>query len=215
MYLTIVVAHVVRNMIVSGPQRRLKTIQATISTHIQDCDKAVELVMRRRALTSHHASVASENHGNMNLGLTIDRPRENRAFVGREQVLRQMHDWFTERRSYPCEPTSCILYGMGGIGKTQTAIKYSYVDKDEYDSIFWVTAETIPLLVSSFSMILSKMRIVDSGVLADDSTVRRTREWLEETGKLRGQSRSNKALLKWTREEMVAHFRQRGNTRKS
>jgi hypothetical protein len=194
----------VKNMVLSGPQRRLKAIQANIETHSKDFDKVVDLIMRRRAVASesthlqrtasksekpgksrHYLSFSSEDHGSTSITLNTNRPRENRAFVGREPLLRQMHNWFTEPRNYPCEPISCVLYGMGGIGKTQTAIKYSYVDKGEYDFIFWVTAETIPKLVSSFSLIASKVGIDGLAIVADESTVEKSREWLEESSKLK------------------------------
>jgi hypothetical protein len=194
----------VKNIILSGPMRKLKTIQANVETHKRDFESAVELIMRRRQIESevprsqqgpsdsgkpgkspHNLGLSWEDERSMSMTFSTNRPRENRQFVGREQLLKQLHDWFTEPRSYPSEPISCVLYGMGGIGKTQTAIKYSYVDKDEYDVIFWVTAETIPKLVGSFSMIAFKADGTDgTHTVADESSVEKARDWLEETSKM-------------------------------
>jgi hypothetical protein len=196
----------VKNIILSGPMRKLKTIQTNVETHKKDFEIAVDLIMRRRTIAGessrpppsssdsgkpgkspHNLSLSWEDERSMSMTFSTNRPRENRAFVGREHLLKQLHDWFTEPRSYPSEPISCVLYGMGGIGKTQTAIKYSYIDKDEYDVIFWVTAETIPKLVGSFSLIAFKAAadgIDGSHMVADESSVEKAREWLEETSKM-------------------------------
>jgi tetratricopeptide (TPR) repeat protein len=45
------------------------------------------------------------------------------------------------------------LYGMGGVGKTQTALAYVYARKKFYHSIFWITGVDQAALLSAFRQI--------------------------------------------------------------
>jgi len=42
------------------------------------------------------------------------------------------------------------LYGMGGVGKTQVAIEYVYANREKYDRIYWIMAETEASILSGF-----------------------------------------------------------------
>src|SRR5579862_1547410 len=68
-------------------------------------------------------------------------PQPNRLFTGRQDVLARLH--VALKRG----PTAIVadpqaLVGLGGIGKTQTAIAYAHAHRLEYNSVFWVRAET-------------------------------------------------------------------------
>lgn len=57
-------------------------------------------------------------------------------FVAREKELSNMHELL-----YGHSRRSCvILHGLGGIGKTQLAIKYARRHKEKYTAIFWLNA---------------------------------------------------------------------------
>jgi hypothetical protein len=42
------------------------------------------------------------------------------------------------------------IYGLGGIGKTRIAVEYIYAHEKDFNSIFWVNADTNETIVSSF-----------------------------------------------------------------
>ena len=48
------------------------------------------------------------------------------------------------------------LYGMGGIGKTQTALEYVYTNRDSYERIYWITAVDQASLLSGYQKIAIK-----------------------------------------------------------
>jgi signal recognition particle GTPase len=53
-------------------------------------------------------------------------------FIGREDVLeamRQTH--FTQRSTTSKKPVITVLYGLGGAGKTQTALKFALEFEDK------------------------------------------------------------------------------------
>ena len=42
------------------------------------------------------------------------------------------------------------MSGLGGIGKTQTAVEYAYRYHEEYQAVLWARAESHEALTSSF-----------------------------------------------------------------
>lgn len=67
-------------------------------------------------------------------------PLRNSNFVGREQMLDNMHDLLINS-----EQTAVLLprafYGLGGVGKTQLAIEYAHRHMREFDLVWWIAAE--------------------------------------------------------------------------
>jgi signal recognition particle GTPase len=54
------------------------------------------------------------------------RPSLVKNFIGRADVLEAMErTHFTHRPTNPKETTISVLYGLGGAGKTQTALKFA------------------------------------------------------------------------------------------
>ena len=67
--------------------------------------------------------------------------RRNPLFTGREEVLKELHRTLRERKI-------TAISGLGGIGKTQTAVEYAYRYQDEYAAVLWFNAETHEALIS-------------------------------------------------------------------
>lgn len=51
----------------------------------------------------------------------------------------------------------CIVYGLGGIGKTQLAIEYARLHKASYTSFFWLDGKTEEFLIQSLLLIVSRL----------------------------------------------------------
>jgi hypothetical protein len=74
--------------------------------------------------------------------------RRNPFFTGREDVLVQLHRVLhTENSAALSHPQG--ISGLGGIGKTQTALEYAYRYHSEYNAVFWVRADSVASLISS------------------------------------------------------------------
>ena len=80
---------------------------------------------------------------------------QNRSFTGREKFLEKLKE-----NMYDQSPKKynhrVALYGMGGIGKTQTALQYVYTNRDCYERIYWITAVNQASLLSGFQKIATK-----------------------------------------------------------
>ncbi len=73
----------------------------------------------------------------------------NPFFTGREELLKQLHDNLTQNKTAALTQAQAI-HGLGGIGKTQTAVEYAYRYRDDYHSVLWVNAATRDELITSF-----------------------------------------------------------------
>jgi len=66
---------------------------------------------------------------------TVQRvPSRNVSFTGRGFLLESLRNGFTSGS------TTQVLYGLGGVGKTQIAQEYAHRFKAAYDVVWWVTA---------------------------------------------------------------------------
>lgn len=69
----------------------------------------------------------------------------NRLFTGREEILQQLHTTLASGKE-----TALVqaIKGLGGIGKTQTAIEYAYRYQDHYTRIIWLNSESRETIIS-------------------------------------------------------------------
>ncbi len=73
----------------------------------------------------------------------------NPFFTGREPLLALLHKRLsTTRTAALIQPQA--LYGLGGIGKTQTATEYAYRYDDEYTHVCWIYAANRESLVADY-----------------------------------------------------------------
>jgi uncharacterized protein (DUF2164 family) len=75
---------------------------------------------------------------------------ENMLFTGRVELLQKLHDMLCEDVPLKQYNHRVALYGMGGVGKTQTAVAYVYRHKADYERIYWITAATQASLLAGF-----------------------------------------------------------------
>jgi hypothetical protein len=69
----------------------------------------------------------------------IDTPIRNRAFFGRESILRTLDDFSlsSELTKFPSELSTSeyvVLCGMGGLGKNSFAIEFAFSRRDRFDA---------------------------------------------------------------------------------
>lgn len=106
----------------------------------------------------------------------------NADFVGRSEILELLKSQLgcLDTASHNTEHRRAALYGLGGVGKTQVALAYSYwfhgVSKDT--SIFWIHASSAERFSEGYAKIAKQCNIPgfqDSGFDALTSV----RDWLE------------------------------------
>jgi hypothetical protein len=104
-------------------------------------------------------------------------------FFGRQDVLGQIDDALLNSNNQATTKTSELrsvaLCGMGGVGKTEVAIKYVSSRTAHFDAIFWLTADTKEKLAAGFSEIARELGLEDKSDAHDDVASREiVKEWL-------------------------------------
>lgn len=104
----------------------------------------------------------------------------NPNFVGRGAILKELSARLTP---HPDIVRSAVLYGLGGVGKTQIALEYAYRARDRVKdiSVFWVHAATTAQFVESYRRIAS-----DAESRAKPSTIGTFVNWSEPGSRLNG-----------------------------
>jgi serine/threonine protein kinase/tetratricopeptide (TPR) repeat protein len=107
-------------------------------------------VLEQTPSHSEHASTSSPITPIWNIPY-----RRNPFFTGRESILQTLHSRFHEENAatspYWIQPQA--ICGLGGIGKTQTAIEYAYRYSAGYQAILWARADSYETLCADFVML--------------------------------------------------------------
>jgi hypothetical protein len=84
-------------------------------------------------------------------------PQRNRNFTGRAELLEELHDRLITQERTALVPN--VLYGLGGVGKTQVAIEYAYRYASEYDIVWWIRADQTPLICTTLASLATRLEI--------------------------------------------------------
>ncbi|KAF2175362.1 hypothetical protein K469DRAFT_611004 [Zopfia rhizophila CBS 207.26] len=101
----------------------------------------------------------------------------NSHFCGREGILQEIERTLSASK-YNSDLNSVALHGIGGIGKTQIALEYTYKYRSSYSAIIWVRAETEATLVESFAHISRRLNLAPEDA-PPRSKVELARVWFE------------------------------------
>ena len=103
--------------------------------------------------------------------------QENPKFTGREAFLltlkQKLFDQIPKKHNH-----RVALYGMGGIGKTQTALRYVYTNKTTYEKIYWVTAVDQASLLSGYRKIAKAACLKIASVSDTTEIAEKVLQWL-------------------------------------
>jgi tetratricopeptide (TPR) repeat protein len=100
-------------------------------------------------------------------------PGRNRLFTGREDVIEKLHEVLERDRR-------AVLSGLGGIGKTQTAIEYAHRYHNDYNAVFFIRADTEAALTAGMVEIASLLTLPERGAKDQKETVAAANRWLLE-----------------------------------
>ncbi|KAK0726164.1 hypothetical protein B0H67DRAFT_642481 [Lasiosphaeris hirsuta] len=141
--------------------KEFNEIKAKIKSHTEKFQMCVDIAHTRLARKANDTVVSTHHHvlalvkrtaepQTMILGMQFAR---NPRFQGRDQVLLQFHQnvqpWSAKDGPGTLQK-SCVLHGIGGVGKTQVASEYVYRFKDSYKHICWARAKTGPEMAKGF-----------------------------------------------------------------
>ena len=129
----------------------------------------------------------------------------NEDFFGQEDILRQIDNALlplTEaaNSATPKMVQTFTLCGMGGLDRTEIAIEYMHLKRNNFDAIFWVNADTNQKLAADFKDIAQKLGLEDDKDSTNDPVETReiVKGWLSNpVGMLSGEPTTTASETKW------------------
>ncbi len=104
--------------------------------------------------------------------------RRNPFFTGREQVLDNLRVMLLASASAALVQPPAIS-GLGGIGKTQTAIEYAYRYREEYAAVFWVQASSRETLIADITRSAALLHLPEQDAREQNLILQAFKRWLE------------------------------------
>ncbi|MFM9556659.1 MULTISPECIES: FxSxx-COOH system tetratricopeptide repeat protein [Streptomyces] len=86
----------------------------------------------------------------------VSLPQKNMGFTGRNPLLHELRDRLTSTEG-SSKPQ--VLVGLGGVGKTQTALEYTYRYLGAYDVVWWVLAAEPAAIASGLARLAPELGI--------------------------------------------------------
>ena len=101
----------------------------------------------------------------------------NPFFTGRDDLLERLHtQLYTTQAAALSQPQA--INGLGGIGKTQLALEYSYRYRSEYQTVFWARADTTEALNASYTEIARLLQLPQQDAQEQEVIVQAVKGWL-------------------------------------
>lgn len=101
----------------------------------------------------------------------------NPFFTGREETLATLHSLLATEQAVALTQ-SLALSGLGGIGKTQLALEYAYRHAQDYRAIFWVHAESLEQILSSYVSMAEVLQLPERQEADHQQIVAAVQIWL-------------------------------------
>jgi len=108
--------------------------------------------------------------------IPVQKPNSSSLFVGRKGVLDKLRMIFSPSAdSKLMLRRSCLLWGMGGIGKTQICLKFTEEMSGRFSHVFWVDASSVESITISLRGIFS---IFAAKACYPDDSVESVLQWM-------------------------------------
>ncbi len=101
----------------------------------------------------------------------------NAFFIGREKLLKILRERLSTANSVALTQPQA-LYGLGGIGKTQTAAEYAFRYGQDYTRVFWIRAATRETLVADYVMLAGQLDLPEKEDQDQQRMVAAVKRWL-------------------------------------
>lgn len=101
-------------------------------------------------------------------------------FTGRERLVEDLFTNFTSEHHSGTVPIQA-LSGLGGLGKTQTAVEYAYRYRHHYRVVLWMRAETEEELLTHFKAAAELLKRPVTHIQHPQSLLASMQEWFQRT----------------------------------
>ena len=99
-------------------------------------------------------------------------------FKGRAAVLSRIHEAVRRGGRFGATLTAQVIEGMGGIGKTRTAVEYAWAHQDDYAALLFVSAETPEKLHTGLAALTGPLRLPEAAIPDEPLRMEAALAWL-------------------------------------
>jgi tetratricopeptide (TPR) repeat protein len=95
-------------------------------------------------------------------------PPRNKNFTGRDDILIKLRPGTGSKITavLPEDPMPKALQGLGGVGKTAIAIEYAYRHRADYDLVWWIPSDQLPLVRASLASLAGRLGLTAEAAAA-------------------------------------------------
>jgi hypothetical protein len=137
----------------------------TLTNELQDADQEFnkEATLAHRALTTKmldaiEGTLTPHDRSTPTRSIFSVPWSRNDKFYGRASELNELRENLSPSDA---AQRSCVLHGMAGIGKSQTALEFAYRSTDIFSHIFWVPAQDETMLAEAMGKICQRLGLDD------------------------------------------------------
>jgi len=105
--------------------------------------------------------------------------QRNPLFTGREEVLKRLYTSLRAGKAAALSQPQAVS-GLGGIGKTQTAVEYAYRYQQDYNAVVWVKAESRATILSDFVTIAHLLNLPEQQEQEQQLVVDAVKRWFQD-----------------------------------
>jgi hypothetical protein len=101
----------------------------------------------------------------------------NPNFTGREALLTNLRKALTSEQS---TILTQAIHGLGGVGKTQLALEYTYRYMNAYDVVWWISSENLSTLDTNYANLAVRLNFPEKDETEQSVMVAAVRDWLNQ-----------------------------------
>ncbi|KAF8176817.1 hypothetical protein K438DRAFT_1681728 [Mycena galopus ATCC 62051] len=144
--------------------------------HLADAVKSLSQKIGKVSTICHNATTSTTEFKQAKPESTVTRcPPPSHIFQGRQDILQKMNEYFSRdigaRHVY-------VLYGLGGSGKTQIALKFLEMRRQCFSKQFFIDASSVQTLDTAFKDIALSQKIGQTAKDASLWLISQTEEWM-------------------------------------
>ncbi len=157
--------------------QRIVEIEAEAARMRVESGRHLEVLSLMKALKESTAQDGSLPCHHLPFGL-------NEMLINREKELEIIKRTLNTQGEEP-RARYLALYGMGGVGKSRIALHYATSVRDQFDAIFWISADGVLKMNQDFLTVAQKLGLISAKEEVHDSTdaVTKLKLWLSQTSK--------------------------------
>lgn len=147
----------------------------------------MEAVTREAALEHENKviRIAAALPPNLSQKMPLQHSWDNVPFQSGDSFVARSHELeFIQRALRPPSSTGStrivVLYGLSGMGKSQTALRYAHIHKADFATRFWIPCDTLLSRSQGFQKIAELLGLDASNASQSQVLVK---DWLNNTGK--------------------------------